>query len=301
MAATKAAGSKAATKATAKSPSKAVTKAKSNGKAKANGKATETTTASATTTSGARLTDAQVAEVLGLLKGAKTVELKLTVPEGSYRATARSLKLDPLDAQIRQVVFFDTPDLALNKSGVVVRARRSQGAPDDTVVKLRPVVPHDLPPELRMLDEFGVELDALPGGFVCSASYKAELAKNHVRAAVNGDRRISKLFSPGQREFYAAHAPDGLDLDDLSILGPLNVLKLKYVPTDFARRLVVELWLYPDGSRILELSTKCRPDEAFHVAAESRAYLSERNIDLSGEQATKTSTALNFFAAELKA
>jgi hypothetical protein len=136
---------------------------------------------------------------------------------------------------------------------------------------------------------------------VCSASYKAELAKNHVRAAVNGDRRISKLFSPGQREFYAAHAPDGLDLDDLSILGPLNVLKLKYVPTDFARRLVVELWLYPDGSRILELSTKCRPDEAFHVAAESRAYLSERNIDLSGEQATKTSTALNFFAAELKA
>ena len=53
----------------------------------------------------------------------------------------QSLDVDPLDAQIRQVFFFDTPDLALNSAGVVVRARRVQGKGDDTVVKLRPVVP----------------------------------------------------------------------------------------------------------------------------------------------------------------
>jgi hypothetical protein len=41
--------------------------------------------------------------------------------------------------------FFDTPDLALNKAGVVVRARRVQGRSDDTVVKLRPIVPGELP------------------------------------------------------------------------------------------------------------------------------------------------------------
>jgi inorganic triphosphatase YgiF len=35
--------------------------------------------------------------------------------------------MDPLDAQIGQVVFFDTPDLTLNTHGVVVRARRVQG------------------------------------------------------------------------------------------------------------------------------------------------------------------------------
>ena len=147
----------------------------------------------------ARLSEAQISEVLELMRESKTVELKLTVPEASYRSTARALGLDPLDAQLRQVVFFDTPDLALNKAGVVVRARRSQGAPDDTVVKLRPVIPKDLPAELRALPDFGVEVDALPGGFVCSASFKAELSKNHVRAAMLGERRISKLFSPGQR------------------------------------------------------------------------------------------------------
>jgi hypothetical protein len=246
-----------------------------------------------------RLTDAQLSEVLALIKEAKTVELKLTVPQDSYRTTAIALGLDPLDAQLRQVVFFDTPDLALNKAGVVVRARRSQGGPDDTVVKLRPVVPGDLPEELRALPDFGVEVDALPGGFVCSASYKAKLNKNRVRETMLGERPISKLFTSGQRDFYADHAPAGLALDDLRILGPLNVLKLKFVPVAFGRKLVVELWLYPDGSRVFELSTKCRPDEAFQVATESRAFLSDRGIDLSGEQATKTASALNFFAAEI--
>jgi hypothetical protein len=43
------------------------------------------------------------------------------------------------------VFFFDTPDLRLNKQGVVVRARRVQGRGDDTVVKLRPIVPGELP------------------------------------------------------------------------------------------------------------------------------------------------------------
>ncbi len=44
--------------------------------------------------------------------------------------------------------------------------------------------------------------------------------------------------------------------------------------------MVVELWLYPDGTRILELSTKCAPTEAFQVAAECRAFLAERDIKI---------------------
>jgi hypothetical protein len=247
-----------------------------------------------------RLTGEQMSELVSLIKDSKTVELKLTVPEGSYRSTARALGIDPLDAQLRQVVFFDTPDLDLNKAGVVVRARRSQGGLDDTVIKLRPVVPSEIPKELRALPEFGIEVDALPGGYVCSASFKAALAKNHVRPVILGDRAIRKLFSPGQRDFYATHAPNGIGLDDLSVLGPINVLKIKFVPEDFARRLAVELWLYPDGGRVLELSTKCMPSEAFQVAAETQAYLSDRGVDLTGEQATKTATALSFFANELK-
>lgn len=256
---------------------------------------------SGSTKAPAGLSAEETSKLLALVKQAKSVELKLTVPEGSYRSTAIALGLDPLDAQVRQVFFFDTPNLDLNKKGVVVRARRSQGGPDDTVVKLRPVVPNDLPEELRALPDFGVEVDVVPGGHVCSASFKAKLIKNHVRATALGQRPISQLFSAGQRDFYAAHAPEGLELDQLSVLGPLNVLKLKFTPEDFGRKVAVELWLYPDGSRILELSTKCRPDESFQVSAEAKAYLGDRGVDLYGEQAMKTSSALSYFVAELGA
>jgi hypothetical protein len=77
------------------------------------------------------------------------------------------------------------------------------------------------------------------------------------------------------------------------------VLKLKFSPEAYNRRLVAELWLYPDNARILELSTKCKPDEAFQVAAETRAFLLSRDVNLSGEQQTKTRTALEFFSQNL--
>jgi hypothetical protein len=199
------------------------------------------------------------------------------------------------------VFFFDTPDLALNKQGVVVRARRVQGRGDDTVVKLRPIVPDELPPSVRKAKTMVVEVDAMPGGYVCSASFKGSLGPGDaVRQVAAGDRAIRKLYSKEQRAFYAAHAPEGLGLDDLSVLGPINVLKLKFSPKGFSRRLVAELWLYPDGERILELSTKCAPNEGFQVAAETRAFLADRGVDLYGEQQTKTKTALDFFARNLQ-
>src|SRR6185503_3267399 len=110
-----------------------------------------------TTTARKPLTDAQLQELMGLIKGADTVELKLTIPASGMRSARSSLGIDPLDAQIRQVFFFDTPDLKLNKRGVVVRARRIQGKPHDSVVKLRPVVPDHLPPELRKSGGVGVD------------------------------------------------------------------------------------------------------------------------------------------------
>jgi hypothetical protein len=236
-------------------------------------------------------------ELLTLLEGADSVELKATIPVTDRQRGAASLGVDPLDAQIRQVYFFDTPDLALNKNGLVLRARRVQRKGDDSVVKLRPVVPAELPGDLRASPTFGVEVDALPGGFVCSGTLKRALGTKDVRRAVLGERPVRKLFSKEQRALYAEHAPEGVAIDDLSILGPVFVLKLRFSPAAYTRKLVAELWLYPDNSMILELSTKCLPSEAFQVAAETRAFLGEHGIDLSGEQETKTKKALEYFAA----
>jgi len=244
------------------------------------------------------LTTEQLGEVLALIKRSDSVELKLTVPDANRRSAVAALGMDPLDAQIRQVFFFDTADLALDKRGVVVRARRVRGKPGDTIVKLRPVVPDELPPEVRTSPNFGVEVDAMPGGFVCSGAMKAEVDDAKIKGVGAGSRPLRKLLTREQRELYSAHA-SGLQLDELSMLGPINVLKLKFKPGGFDRRLVAELWNYPDGSRILELSTKCAPGEAFDVAATTKSFVADRGIDLSAAQQTKTRTALEFFAREL--
>ncbi len=254
-----------------------------------------------TTDGGVRMTDEQLNEFLKLVRKVDTVELKVTIPDSNRRSAAAALDVDPLNAQIRQVFFFDTIDLTLNKAGVVLRARRIQGRDGDSTVKLRPVVPDDLSPEIRSSAAFGVEVDALPGGYVCSGTMKGVATATAVRETAAGLRPIRKLFTKEQRAFYAAHAPEGVELDDLLILGPITVFKLKLAPRDFRYGLVVEQWNYPDGSRIVELSTKCTPNEAFQAGLEARAYLSGIGIDISGEQQTKTAAALDFFINEARA
>jgi len=243
-----------------------------------------------------RLSDEQLLDFSGLVEDADSVELKLSVPERQQRSAVAALGLDPLDAQVRLVHFFDTPALDLERAGVVVRARRVQGKGDDSVVKLRPVVPSELPTGLRRSAGFFVEVDAMPGGYVCSASLKGRPKPPGVRETLLAGRPLHKLFSKEQRAFYAEHAPAGIALDELRMLGPIFVLKLKGVPEGFRRRLVVELWLYPDGARILELSTKCPPSEAFQVAGELRTYLVGCGLRPSAGQQTKTRKALEFFS-----
>lgn len=245
------------------------------------------------------MTGERLPELISLIGGADSVELKLTVGESQHRSTAESLGMDPLQAEIRQILFLDTPDLALNESGLVVRARRLSGGAGDTVVKLRPVVPDDVPADMRKSGSIGVEVDAMPGGFVCSASMKGKTSAAAVRRVALGEKRPGSIFSREQKDFFALHAPEGMKMKDLAVLGPILTLKLKFAPADFDRKMVGELWLYPDGGRILELSTKASPQEAFEVAARARGLLMQRGVDLEADQQTKTRGALEYFSANL--
>jgi hypothetical protein len=239
-------------------------------------------------------------EMFELLKGATSVELKLMVPDSGRRAAVKRIGFDPVDAEPRQAYFFDTPDLSLNKAGVVVRARRRQGGRADTVVKLRPVVPAELDPELRKAEGFKIELDAMPGGYVCSASYKGVCDSQAVIDVTEGVAPLESIFSKEQLAFYAANAPEDLPMSALVPLGPTFLLRFKHQPKSFDRRLTIELWLYPDGSRIFEVSTKCETKEAFQMGVEFRALMAECGIPLVAGQKTKTNSALAFFRKDLR-
>lgn len=246
------------------------------------------------------LSRSQIDEVLTILRNVGSVELKLVAPMHTHRATIAKLGLDPIEAEVRQVYFFDTPNLDLNKAGVVVRARRIQGGAGDTVIKLRPVDPAAIDKGLRRSESFKTEIDVVPGGFVCSGSFKGRCTAQEVRDAVGGKMPLDALFSKEQRAFYKANAPKGIALRSLATFGPTFVLKARLWAKQLDRRLVVELWLFPDGSRNLEISTKSRPSEAFQVAAQTKAYLTGIGIDLTGNQQTKTRAAMEFYKPEVR-
>ena len=246
-----------------------------------------------------QLSGEDLGRLLKLIKGADSVELKLTVPAPDQVATIRRLPIDPVEAQPRQVFFFDTPDLALNAVGVVVRARRIQGGRADTRgqapagragrasrrAATRPCV------QGRGRRAAGwVRVLRIAEGPDAPAR-KCALPSAASSPFAGSSRRTSEPSTGPTR-------PAGLELDALVPLGPTFILKTVFTPKSLGRPLVGEMWLYQDGSRILELSTKCQPAEAFQVAAEVRAYLAERGVSLTGEQQTKTKTALEFFARQ---
>ncbi|WP_244929654.1 hypothetical protein [Nocardioides sp. W7] len=241
----------------------------------------------------------QLAAVLALLPDVDAVELKLTVPDADQRRVLGSLGIDSLDAEIRQVAFFDTPDLRLSAAGLVVRARRTQRKPGDVTVKLRPMLPDEAPEGLRTLRGFKVEVDASPAGFTCSCSLTAEVSDRKVKRLFAGTRTLDDVLDRDQRDLLAARLPDGVAPADLRVLGPVHLLKGKFAPKGYPRRMVAEVWFLPDGGRILELSTKAEPAQALQAAAETKVFLAGRGIDLDAPQEAKTQTALAVFAATL--
>lgn len=238
------------------------------------------------------LADDQITRLLALLPEVDAVELKVTVPDSDRRPVLAALGVDPLDAEIRQVAFVDTPDLALLGAGVVIRARRTQHRAADVVVKLRPADPDWVTDELRSDDGFGLELDVSSRGLSCGAYLQAEVPDRRVRELLSGRLPVTEILSAGQRALLAERIPDQLAREDLAVHGPVHVLKRKFLPAGLDRRLVAELWFLPDGSRIFELSTRCRPSAALQVAAETKHFLATNGVDLNAEQDTKTRTAL---------
>ena len=137
--------------------------------------------------------------------------------------------------------------------------------------KLRPVVPDQLPDNLRSRRASASRSTRCPAARLLR-HVQGEAAVDGRPRGGSGTTRLRKLFSTEQRAFFEAHARrhrarrsrrPGLDLRP----------EARFTPEEFGRRMVAELWLYPDGSRIVELSTKCAPSEAFQVAAEARAFL----------------------------
>ena len=111
----------------------------------------------------------------------------------------------------------------------------------------------------------------MPGGFVCSGTMKHALQPPAVKSALAGELAIRKLFSKEQREFFAAHAPDGVGFNDLSMLGPIFVLKSRFTPAE------LETFIAAMRSRLELLRASLAADEAriVRIVGETEPFRSE--------------------------
>ena len=88
----------------------------------------------------------------------------------------------------------------------------------------------------------------MPGGFVCSASFKGVCTGQEVLDVTAGTGLCSSVFSKEQRAFYDAHAPAGIKMDTLVTLGPTFLLKAKHQPKELRsphhrRNVALSRWL----------------------------------------------------------
>ena len=234
--------------------------------------------------------------MLKLAGKSDSVELKLTVPDEDQPVGRCALGVDPLDAA-------DPPGLLLrharpeaHRAGVVVRARRVQGARDDTVVKLRPVVPDSCRRSCAVARTSRSRSTRCPAA--TSARRRSRASRRPARSrgtlgrasrCASCSRRRSERSSPSTR-------PRASSSTTWRCSGRSSCSSSRCCREGLDRQLVVELWLYPDGSRILELSTKCLPADWFETTTQSRDYVEGLGISLTGAQAAKTRRALEYFA-----
>ena len=158
---------------------------------------------------------------------------------------------------------------------ISVWVARTQRAAATAGVTRCPPVPEDVPDQAR---GFRIEIDAVSGGYRCAAAMRSPVDDVGARAAIGGRYPVGKLFTKRQRALFAPAASDSSWFESLALLRSITAFRMRFAPTGFSRWYVAELWTYPNGSRVLELTTKCDLTAVFDVAAETRPLLDAHGI-----------------------
>jgi hypothetical protein len=220
-----------------------------------------------------------------------SVEIKVVVADDSNGDALADIAVSVRSAHRRRVHLIDTHGSDLRTRGVVVRLR-SAGRSADAVVKWRPrpaLRPSrsDLAWWRRDFPHLRTELDALPDAFAWSAAIEHGVHRYDLADVVAGDRSAVSILSREQRRLIRAVAP-GVELEQLRPLAPVQVVRSRLEGTHTASHVVVEIWRWPDGAEIVELSTTCGPRRATAAASELAQVLARCGLSPSRCQRLKT-------------
>lgn len=227
-----------------------------------------------------------------LMAGADGIEVKATIPDRQIDTALDRYRLTVDNDEERYIYFFDTSDLALLQTGIILRARRIVGGEHDSTVKFRPVIPAEVPGHWKELDGFKLEADASEKGVVKSASLTMPVRKGLIKKVVAGEKPIGALFSDEQESFTEAVGGKQNDFKTLTIFGPLQAHRWRFENSACPWPITAELWKRMDGERLMEVSIKSPVAQAVVAVAGFLALLKEVGVEQDLEQQTKTRWAL---------
>ena len=179
---------------------------------------------------------------------------------------------------------------------MILRAREVEGDDDDSTVKLRPFTRPELDSALATNDDLKCELDRDPDGATSACSLKVDQEEGQIDEVAAGERQLRTLFSSEQELMYAAHGP-GISMTELEPLGPIPARVWTLRTDEVSEKVTAELWYMPDGSQVLELSTKVDLEDADDAMDDLLDFVADRDIDLDATQESKTKRALLGFVA----
>lgn len=232
----------------------------------------------------------------------ESVEVKFTAEVQDLPRLRKILGLAKLEPKLRIVHFYDQilPDgsLQLGSHGLIVRTRLDGDGAESTV-KLRVADPKAC--ELVGFNDLKIEGDWTTGG---GRSVSVSLSKEDQSAAelteiLTGQRSVDKILSPEQEEFLLNLGPAGLDLKQLSPIGPVLAWKYKDVSGAFPEeKLKLESWFLPTPvSELLELSFRCKAGVAEERLSSLISWLREQGLKNSaGQTQPKTARVLKALA-----
>lgn len=239
-------------------------------------------------------------KVASMVSGANAIEIKVTIPEHQVDSTLARFGLTIDNDEERYIYFFDTPELELNKSGIIARARRIVGDQHDSTVKFRPVAPDQVAAKWRTFRDFKIEADASEKGVTKSASFSMPVPKGRIKKIASGAGPIGELFTKDQQAFLLGMANRKIDYSRMMVFGPIRAHRWKFDDPGCPWSITAEVWVRGDGARMMEASIKAPVVQAAAAMGGFVAFLAEFGAERDTEEQAKTRWALEYYADKLR-
>lgn len=224
--------------------------------------------------------------------GVGTIQLQVSLKATEQMPANGSLGAEIRDVEVSQVAFMDTPDLALLRGGVVIRATRTQDMPAVLAVTLLWADPAGLPSTLRQLPGFTADVDVRRVGFACSCTLAVPVTDRRLDDLLVRRTSVRGILSGDQRRIVSLHVTARVPTDDLVVLGPLYVLTHRLSPPGLPHGLAVQQWFLPDGTHRLHLAAPAKRKKVVGTAERTAAYLRGLGVDPDPARETTSRSAL---------